>query len=590
MFSVDVQLAAIGLINKIMDTFVQASLKHTASIFLTKWMAAGSSRHRGASLLDLDLKSELTQPWTCIYNFHKRRKLHGWKALGPAGIFRFIVSLWISCCVILLALAINTVGIPKERWYPNLTDSGFQVTDSVRQLLTITTPIMQLHGLDWDDSWNQAWDMVGPGPASWDAAAALVTTNTYTTLAGISNAYRGKHPGWNHVTIATDGGFTTGINTFIGDGTVQSISVQHFRVREVFEYFRANGSHAFQRNSMGWIAQLNVTVPRLTTTCCMLPAHRNISDNTIAVCVLKLKLCFFSSHIIDLTLQQIGGAQDDTTLDISIGSVQYLNFTGVSCQMALQQVLFPVGTWLSTQVNAGRVDLSLNDFGSRWAAIPIPLNASKYDHSCAESLRDQLRSTLNRIDRLLDTGIVHHMALTSRRLAELNDGFSNTTSPDAASMAPVLAVLAQHLLTIASWNMTASPDPEATVESFPVRWQVYGSGPRLAWEWAAVVILVVVLLVLLLGGLSGLTSGLKPGSWLETAGMMLLANKSNTMESVKGSIGGQMSQKAAEAKYYLQESRSSGRSSLVLVDNLEDSQLNQNTTDVSQTRVYEGWK
>lgn len=76
-FSVEVQLAAIGLVNKIMDMFVQASLKHTASIFLTKWMAVGSSQHRGASLLDFDLKSELTQPWTCVYNFHKRRVLYG---------------------------------------------------------------------------------------------------------------------------------------------------------------------------------------------------------------------------------------------------------------------------------------------------------------------------------------------------------------------------------------------------------------------------------------------------------------------------------------------------------------------------------
>lgn len=265
-----------------------------------------------------------------------------------------------------------------------------------------------------------------------------------------------------------------------------------------------------------------------------------------------------------------------------MGSVPSLNFSSVSCQMTLRQVLFPVGTWLSTQVNAGRVDLSLNDFGSRWAAIPVPLNASRYDHSCAKSLTDQLSSTLNRIDRLLGTGIVHHMALTARRLAEINDGFINTTSPDAASMAPVLAVLAQHLLTIASWNMTASPDLEATVESFPVRWQVYGSGPRLAWEWAAVVILVVVLLAVLLGGLFGLTSGLEPGACLETAGMMLLANQSKPMESTKGSVGGVLSQKAALAKYYLQESRSSDQVSLVLVDNLEDSQH----TDVNKTKNY----
>jgi hypothetical protein len=154
-----------------------------------------------------------------------------------------------------------------------------------------------------------------------------------------------------------------------------------------------------------------------------------------------------------------------------------LNFIGKSCQITLQQVLFSVKTQLR---NLGHVDLSLNNFGKRWALTPIPLNASNSDCRCAESLRDQLSNTLVRIDMLLDTKIIHHMALAACRLAALNDGLSKTTSPNAASITPVIAVIAQHLLTIASWNMTASPDPEATVVLFPVRWQVYGSGPRLA--------------------------------------------------------------------------------------------------------------
>lgn len=247
--------------------------------------------------------------------------------------------------------------------------------------------------------------------------------------------------------------------------------------------------------------------------------------------------------------------------------------------MTLQQVLFPVGTWLG---NLGPVDLSLNDFGKRWNSIPIPLNASSSDHGCTKSLRDQFNSTLIRMDRLLDTGIVHHMALTARRIARLKDGFSETTTADGASMAPVIAVIAQHLLTIASWNMTASPDTNETVDSFPVRWQVYGSGPRLAWEWAAVVILAVVLLAVLIGGLFGLASGLEPGPWLEPAGIMLIANQSNTMESAKGSVGGVISQKAAEGRYYLRESVRDGEPSLVLVD----SQAYQDTNGIKKTKKY----
>lgn len=284
--SVDVQLAAIGLVNKIMDMFVQASLKHTASILLTMWMAVGSSQHRGVSLLDFELKSELTQPWTCIYNFHKRRILHGWRGLGSAGILRFVVSLSVSCCVLLLALAINTVGIPKERWYPDPGGPGtFKLTDARRQLLTITTPRMQLYGLDWSDSWNVAWDMVGSGPISWDAAAAVAATNTYTLLGGIADAYREDEPGWKRISKGTDD-CTTAVNTLVGDGTVQTMSVQHSRTREIFDYFRANSSHAFQRNSMGWMGSLNITSPMLTTICYPLPAHSSVSNIDITVCVL----------------------------------------------------------------------------------------------------------------------------------------------------------------------------------------------------------------------------------------------------------------------------------------------------------------
>jgi hypothetical protein len=48
--------------------------------------------------------------------------------------------------------AINIVGIPKEQWYPNLSDSGFQITNAIRQLLTITKPNIQHHSLDWGNT------------------------------------------------------------------------------------------------------------------------------------------------------------------------------------------------------------------------------------------------------------------------------------------------------------------------------------------------------------------------------------------------------------------------------------------------------
>lgn len=281
---VDVQLAAIGLVNKIMDMFVQASLRHAASICLTIWMAMGSSKYKGASLLDFELRDELTKPWTCIQNFHKRRLLHGWRGLGPVGIFRFIASLLISSCVLFLALAVNTVGIPKERWYPDVRLSGYQLADGIRDLMTITTVRMELQSLDWGSSWDEAWDMVGSGPVSWDATAALVAASSYTIMSGITDPYKDAIPGWNHVSKEIEG-YTTGVNTDVGDGTVQTVSAQHARIMDIYKDFRANSSQSFKRDSMGWNAFLSITIPMLTTDCTSQATDSTPSESSVTVSI-----------------------------------------------------------------------------------------------------------------------------------------------------------------------------------------------------------------------------------------------------------------------------------------------------------------
>lgn len=231
--------------------------------------------------------------------------------------------------------------------------------------------------------------------------------------------------------------------------------------------------------------------------------------------------------------------------------------------MTLSQSLFPVGSWI---VSNDGVATSLNKWGGNKNPVPSALEPTAGNRACAEALRGEINSITPRMDRLLDDGIVSHMVRTARRLAYLNSNFSATD--DTPSMAPVLGLLAQHLLTVAEWNTTTalSSGPEATTVSFPIRWQIYASGPRMAWEWAAVTVLVILLLVLLAGGLHGLVRRIEPGPWLEMAGLMLLANQSETMSSVKGSVGGAASERAKEATYYV---RGTGTNdpALVLVDN-----------------------
>lgn len=561
--STDLQLSVIGLLNKIMDAFVQASIKHTASVLLTVWMALGV---RGASLLDLELKEELTQPWTCIGNFSKRCSRNGWQGVGFKGILRFLLSLSVSCCVLLLGLATNTIGIPKERWWPPGNTGGYSLTDEMRHLMTITMPRAELVGVDWMNHWNDAWDMIGSGPASWDAATALVAASTYTFLGGIPGPYKEASPDWYSVETEQSG-YLTGVNTVINGTTVQTVSVQNSAIQGTFDYFKANGSHNFQRYAIGWEATLNTTVPVLTTTCTPGLIYNSTADNAI-----------------DVDPPQ-DTSPTGSTLNVSIGAVPSLNFTGVTCNMTLLQSLFPVGSWIVS--NAG-VAVSLNNWGSNRNPVPVTLEPLPGNRACALALRDQINSVTPRLDRLLDDRLVPHMVKTARRLAYLNPNLSSPAD-DAPSMAPVMAVMAQHLLTIAQWNTTMSPSSSSglrgatTVSSYPVRWQIYASGPRLAWEWAAVAILAVVLLAVLAGGLYGLVRRVEPGPWLEVAGIMLLANQSGTMGSTEGSVGGAASEKAEKARYYVRGGTGGNNPALVLVD---EGEL-QRCVDVDEEETYQ---
>jgi hypothetical protein len=195
--NVDLQLALIGLFNKVLDFFVQTSLKHFASVFLIVCMALSSSKFSGVSITDFKLKEELTQPWTCIWNFWTPYLVLGWSGLGCLGLLRYITCLGVSTCVLLLALAVNTVGIPKERWYPDGATNGWTLTGDVRKSITVTSPRMVLNGVDWMNAWHSGWNLVGSGDSSWDAALALAAANTCAVLSGLPDTYTHSPAGWN---------------------------------------------------------------------------------------------------------------------------------------------------------------------------------------------------------------------------------------------------------------------------------------------------------------------------------------------------------------------------------------------------------
>lgn len=182
----DLQLAFLGLINKIMDLFVVKILQVTASVVLTLWMT--KAPHSGIRLADFELAEELTKPWAALSEFQERWSNRGMK---HAGWFRLLITLSTSVCVLLQGLAINTIGVPKERWSPELPN------------ITGSHPRVHLQSVDWGNFWNDAWGTVGDGYKSWQVTESFIASSTHTVFRNYAWRLASRPPGWQ--TFGADG-------------------------------------------------------------------------------------------------------------------------------------------------------------------------------------------------------------------------------------------------------------------------------------------------------------------------------------------------------------------------------------------------
>lgn len=117
------------------------------------------------------MKDEMSKPWLAIGAFYKRCRRQGWRWQN---FFRFLVALLISLCVLLQGVGVNTIGIPKQRWYPNY--SGGVPDES----LTLSTPLIRIVNTNWDGLWGQAVTMMGEdNAATGQVVAALSASQTF---------------------------------------------------------------------------------------------------------------------------------------------------------------------------------------------------------------------------------------------------------------------------------------------------------------------------------------------------------------------------------------------------------------------------
>ena len=137
----DTQIAFLGVINKILDYLVTNGIEHIALLVITLRMTRKSSDNgpAGVHTFDFEMKEQLLKPWIAITSFMNRR--------SGASFPRFCVSLVVSICFLLQGAAVNTVGLPKARWYPDLWPKS-KANDA---LMTLTTPRMNMTSIDWNN-------------------------------------------------------------------------------------------------------------------------------------------------------------------------------------------------------------------------------------------------------------------------------------------------------------------------------------------------------------------------------------------------------------------------------------------------------
>lgn len=104
----------------------------------------------------------------------------------------------------------------------------------------------------------------------------------------------------------------------------------------------------------------------------------------------------------------------------------------------------------------------------------------------------------------------------------------NSADPNTG-LALAVAGMLQHLLTIARWELVEVDPGNDLVRSAGVRYQVYGSGPRVAWGWAIATVLGIIILLLMYDMFLTLRRRIDVGQWLSLSGMMVTANYTTRM-------------------------------------------------------------
>ncbi|KAN0072609.1 hypothetical protein V8E54_009538 [Elaphomyces granulatus] len=464
--STDIQLVTLGLVNKILDYLVTVCIHHTAVASITKWMMLPDNPPSGDAVRieDFDLEGELSKPWVAVSKFLSRvRSSYSSSSKRKLMTFaRFILCLATSVSTLLLGASVNAIGMPKSRWYP---DPNYVPENDT--IFFFTSPLARIGNVDFMNIWQESWEMSREvGDPSWALTNALAAVDTFVALGNLYSTVSGKNrsnPGWYPV-YSSDPYRLTAVNVTAEPGAaVQTMSFQAGVVQDMYNGQRENSTQSWPSKSVGWNANLNLTVPILNTTCTA-DKETNLEQGALKA--------------------EVPSTSSNMTIYILIGPST--NFSGARCAVEIRQGYFPICSWfyLSGPTNG----FSVNSYGQMMNPNIAFLNALESD----TSITTILANFFNTIVPVLSGLLIGPMDSTAYSL-QLASIIASDQGSQLDGLAAVYGMLMSELITAAEWTVTTSPTEMVT--QGPVRYYLYGSGPRLPWEWAIVIVIGIIIAI-----------------------------------------------------------------------------------------------
>lgn len=479
--SVDVQLAVFGIVNKILDYLVEDAVFHICGVTLTTWMALSRT---GARTLDFQMQDEFIKPWITIHNLVRRVQLFGWRGIGLPGVLRFVVALATAVSVLLLGAGVNTIGIPKERWADGteLWTNRYRITS-----------------VEWPRAENIAYNMRFSFDGIQDRAQTVTASECWLSTSGLWMATLDHlQDGWVEMYQDrwADAKTLTGVR--VSETVVSSLSIQGGAVYDMWKSQAANGSLA-ARSSQGWTGAFNVTLPIGTVSCV---------ESTTG-----------PAEVVTVTGPDISTSTNGPgAIVIVFGGSAARSFPGATCTFTLKQGQYEVHAWI---IDEEQPDISIDAYGTdRYLNVTF-YDAAAENRKILTQVATMFQDIIPIMDRLsYPDGFFQHLMSVREFLFRVG---INSAEPNTG-LALAVAGMLQHLLTIARWELVEVDPGNDLVRSTGVRYQVYGSGPRLAWGWAIAAVLGIIILLMMYDLFLTLGRRINVGPWLSLSGMMVTAN------------------------------------------------------------------